>query len=538
MTIQDSSETIAASAKRFFSGTMISRATGLVREIAMAAAFGTIPAVAAFWMAFRFAHLLRRLFGEGALNAAFIPHFESLRKEDSKKGARFFYDLSTGITLILLLITILLESILGGYLLFGEMGSSTRDVVRLTMLMLPALVFISLYALNTSLLNCESSYFLPSVAPAFLNIVWIGALALLWQKNPTQALEYLAMVIVFAFALQWVVTVPRVYRYLKEGLGETWWQERGFSGREIFSIMRPFILGMIGVAATQINSALDTIFARIANPEGPAYLWYALRLQQLPLALFGIGLSGALLPPISRAIESGNREQYRYFLNFGLKKTLALMVPISAAIFVLGFSAINLVYGHGEFGERATLDTTLCLWAYGAGLFPMTVVLIFAAAFYAKKNYRIPTLLSVLTVALNVCLNALFVFVFHMGAISVAIATSLTACVNGALLAAFLHKEGELDLHGVSWIFAKVVLCASLAAFGAISVGHYLFQDNTSALLLSQPLVPFTRSLPQQLMTFSIEAITFGTILFASAYFLRLHTLLGLPSLKERKKRA
>ena len=102
MTIQDSSTTITRSAKRFFSGTAISRMTGLVREVGMAAAFGTHPVVAAFWMAFRFANLLRRLFGEGALNAAFVPHFESLRKQDSSLAARFFYDLTMGVTFLLL----------------------------------------------------------------------------------------------------------------------------------------------------------------------------------------------------------------------------------------------------------------------------------------------------------------------------------------------------------------------------------------------------------------------------------------------------
>lgn len=536
MTIQDSSDTITSSSKRFFSGTMISRTTGLAREVAMAAAFGTIPAVAAFWMAFRFAHLLRRLFGEGALNAAFIPHFESLRKEDTQKGARFFYDLSTGITLILLFLIILIEGILGGCLLFKEMSTGTRDVMRLTMLMLPALVFISLYALNSSLLNCERSYFLPSVAPAILNLVWILAIALLWRKVPHQALEYLAMIIAFAFALQWAVTLPRVYRYLTAGLGKSWWQEKGFSGREILMIMRPFLLGMIGVAATQVNSGLDAIFARVADSEGPAFLWYAIRIQQLPLALFGVGLTGALLPPISRAIENNNKEKYRYFLNFGMKKVLTLMLPITAGILALGFCGINLVYGHGEFTSEATLKTTLCLWAYGVGLFPMTAVLVCAAAFYAQKNYRIPTLFSVITVGLNVGLNTLFVFVFHMGAISIAIATMVTACVNGLLLAAFLHRQGELDLHGLWGTLLKVVACSFLAAIVTIWFGHTLFHDNTWAYLLGQPLAPFSRELPQQLLIFGSEAVCFGAVLFASAFVFRVHAILELLPLPTKKR--
>jgi putative peptidoglycan lipid II flippase len=529
--IQDSSQTITASAKRFFSGTMISRLTGLAREIAMAAAFGTIPAVAAFWMAFRFAHLLRRLFGEGALNAAFIPHFESLRKENTQKGARFFFDLSTGLILILLFLIFLIEGILGGILLFKELSPGNHDVVCLTMILLPALVFISLYALNSSLLNCEHSYFLPSVAPAFFNVVWILAIVFLWRTAPSQALQYLAMIIVFAFALQWVVTLPRVFRYLSIGLGKEWRRESGYSGKEIVLIMRPFLLGMIGVAATQINSALDAIFARAADEQGPAFLWYAIRIQQLPLALFGVGLTGALLPPISRAIENQNREQFRHFLNFALKKTLALMIPISAGILALGFCSINLVYGHGEFTSSAITETTLCLWAYGAGLFPMTAVLIFAAAFYAQKNYRIPSLLSLLTVGLNVALNSLFVFVFGMGALSIAVATTLTACLNCFLLGAFLRKKGELNLDGLATTLFKVVLCAAFAACAAILLGHALFQDNTWSTwttFLGGELAPFTRSLSSQLLIFATLSISFTVVLLLTAYFFRVHELLDL----------
>lgn len=440
MTIQDSTRSISVSAKRFFSGTMLSRITGLTREVAMAAVFGTHPVVAAFWMAFRFAHLLRRLFGEGALHVAFVPHFESLRKQDSGLGARFFYDLSMGVALVLLFLTLLAEGILGGVLLFGHASVGNSQIIRLTMVMLPALVFISLFALNSSLLNCESTFFLPSAAPTVLNLVWIAAIFLVWRLPMERAIEYLAMVIVLAFALQWVVTLPKVLRYLSKELGEKW-KRQGFSGREIFRILRPFALGMIGVAAIQINSALDTIFARAADPQGPAYLWYAIRIQQLPLALFGVGLTGALLPPISRAVQRGEIAQSLHFLNFAVKQTVALMLPMTAAIFVLGFSGINLVYGHGEFSQEATLATTLCLWAYGAALLPQTLVLIFAAAFYAHKDYRIPTTLSIVSVALNLALNALFVFFFHLGAISIALATTLSACLNGLLLAVFLEKR-------------------------------------------------------------------------------------------------
>lgn len=467
----------------------------------MAACFGTIPAVAAFWMAFRFAHLLRRLFGEGALNAAFIPHFERLRKDDPKKGARFFYDLSLGLTLILLVLTITLEVTLGGFLIFKQMSEGAKEVVRLTMILLPALLFISLYALNTSLLNCERSYFIPSVAPAALNLVWIAALALLWNRIPTEALQYLAMILVFAFALQWLVTLPKVLQTLRGSLDQA-----PFSPRELLIIARPFLLGMIGVAATQINSALDAIFARLADPQGPALLWYAIRLQQLPLALFGIGLTGALLPPISRAFEQGNLEKYRHFIRFACGKAFTLMLPTTCAIFVLGFASVNLIYGHGAF--NATAPTTLCLFAYGAGLFPMTLVLIFASAFYAQKNYRTPTLLSLAAVSLNIVLNALFVLAFHWGPLSIALATTLTSLLHASALIVLFDRT---ILRGL--FSPKLILLSLLAASLTLTLGHTYLGDQTLNFLTGSPLT-FSRHLPTQLFTFLAQALLFGAILF------------------------
>ncbi len=520
MTIQDSTHSIVKNAKRFFSGTAISRATGLGREVVMAIAFGTQPLIAAFWMAFRFAHLLRRLFGEGALNAAFIPHFETLRKENGFLGARFFYDLSTGISLFLLLITLLAEAILGAFLLFMPMSQGNYDVVKLTMLMLPALVFICLYALNSALLNCEKNYFLPSVAPALLNIIWIGAILILWKLPLAKAIDYLAMTVVLAFVLQWIVTVPPVFRYLRLELGDKW-RSHSFSGREILKILRPFLLGLVGVAATQINTALDTLFARAANEQGPAYLWYAIRIQQLPLGLLGVGLTGALLPPISRAVERGDREQSLHFLNFALSRTLLFMIPLTAAIFVLGFSGINLVYGHGEFSQEATFQTTLCLWGYGLALAPMTLVLVSASACYAHKNYRTPTLFSAITVGLNIALNALFVYGFHLGAVSIALATTLGACVNGALLLSLLKKN-----YGLKWerLFSSTikVSIASLIAIAATAAVGSLYHDQTLAWLLGHDWSPFSRSLITQLTTFGMMALSFTLSFLLSAQLLRI----------------
>ena len=525
--IQDSTHTIAANARRFFSGTALSRATGLAREVAMAVAFGTKPAIAAFWMAFRFAHLLRRLFGEGALNAAFIPHYEMLKSKNKSLSARFFCDLSIGVGLLLLGVTLLAEGVLGGVLLFSHIGAESREVIQLTMWMLPSLIFISLYAMNSALLNCEHSFFLPSVAPTILNIIWIFAVLLLWQQPVERAVKYLAMTLVVAFIFQWGVTVPKVFSTVSRTLtGHS--KENKLRYRELLKILRPFALGMVGVAATQLNTAVDALFARAADPQGPAYLWYAIRIQQLPLALLGVGLTGALLPPISRAIQKGELGNYLHFLNFALKRIVLWMLPVMGAIFALGFSGINLVYGHGEFSHQAVLETTLCLWAYGVALLPMTLVLILASSCYAHHNYRIPALISILAVALNVMLNAFFVYRCHLGTISVALSTGLCACVNTLLLGYYLKRNYGLDIGGLLTILLKGGVATLIATTAAMLLGYALFQENTFLWLTNQTMTPFPREIIMQFTVFFVETLTFGTTFLLSALLLRLESIFDL----------
>jgi len=491
--MKDSKQQINSSAKRFFSGTTLSRITGLGREVTMAALFGTAPAVAAFWMAYRFSNLLRRLFGEGALHTAFIPHYEHLRAESPEAASRFFYDLTMGLSFVLLGIVLVAEGILGYFLLFGE---ANHDVLRLTMLLLPAILFICLFALNSALLNCERSYFLPSFAPSILNLLWMGAVFFLYKLEIGLAMERLAMVVVVAFAAQWLLTLPRITRIVSLGSNH-----QGFHLRSLIAIVKPFLLGMFGVAAVQINSACDAIFARAADPEGPAFLWYALRLQQLPLALFGVALASALFPPISRAIKNRQYERYHEFLHFAVQRAISWMMPISFAILSLGLASVNLIYGHGQFSEEAVRTTAGCLIAYGAALLPMTITMLFASAFYSLQNYKTPAIFASVSVLLNIGLNWLFVFVFRWGAISVAIATTISSLANAALLVWILTTIQEIKWKGVVDNLARLALSSLVASVITLYTSRFL------------PSVP--RAFWLQIEVLAIEASIF-TVSFLS----------------------
>ncbi len=525
--MQDSTHTIVSSAKRFFSGTMLSRLTGMLRDMALAFAFGTQDSLAAFLTAFRLSHLLRRIFGEGALQTAFIPHFEELRKDDAGRACRFFCDLTASLAALLSTLIVLAMLILGGLLWQGNLSPGNREITFLTLVMMPSLLFICLYGMNASLLQCEKSYFTPSVAPVAFNGVWLVAIGCLAHLQATNAMPWLACAIIAACFGQWLITVPKTLAILRRyGLAEMRSKVNLYSA-DVRRLGKPLLLAVIGVGAAQINNALDTIFARYADAEGPAFLWYSIRVQQLPLALFGIAISGALLPPLSRAIKSQDLPKYRHFLEFALSRSIALMLPITLAFLVLGDSCINFIYGRGGFSDQSTLGTTQCLWAYGLGLIPMTLVLILAPAFYAQNNYHTPSTASVICMGVNVFLNALLVTVFGLGAASVALATSASAWINFFLLAIALRRDIGTFTSRILWINVGKVLAVSLiAALSVVALDSLVFQGNNAWLMLQGKTPAFAHHFLEQTLHLSVQALCFGTTLLAAAWLFKVHDLL------------
>lgn len=411
----DTTQSIVKSAKSFFAGTAISRVSGLLRDIAMAISFGSSPKIAAFFVAYRLANLFRRLIGEGNLNAAFVPHFSELKE----RGGYFYRDVAFSMGVVLLIAVVSLELIL--WSLKYYVGSDWLEIINLTMWMVPGLFFICLYGLNSSVLQCHKKYFLPAVAPVAFNFIWMASVLFI------RDVQFLAFTITLAFAGQWLVTLFESLKLLPK---KEWLKPKIFSA-DFKRIIKPLMLGILGMGAVQFNSALDPIFARFADLKGPAYLWYAIRIEQLPLALFGVALTGALLPPLTRTKDPKRRKE---LLEKALHVAMTMMLICTFGIFALSEVGVNLLFGHGDFSFLDVKQSSLCLWAYGLGLLPSVFVLILASSCYAQKNYRLPTIASLISVGFNLACNALFVFGLGLGAFSIAIATSLSAILNCIIL--------------------------------------------------------------------------------------------------------
>lgn len=419
--MNDSHSSVIASAKKFFSGTLLSRVMGMVRDLSMAFCFGGAPQVAAFMVAYRLANLLRRLFGESALQGGFVPHFELLRNQNEAEAIRFYRDLKLSMILVV-------GAIIALGMLFCGLFSS--DILFMMLLMLPGVLFLTLYALDSAVLQCGKKYFLSASAPALFNLVWIVSAFALRQWEIRSAMFALSASIFFAFGAQWWVTARPVIRWSRSSAKTAL---RPFSS-EVRALFKPFSYGLIGIGASQINSALDALFAAWSDPSGPAYLWYAIRIQQLPLALLGIALANALLPPLSRAAQAGSWERYQELLQKALRKCTVLLLPCMVGMILFAEFGVSLLYQHGAFLKSDALATSRCLQAYALGLVPTAYVLLLANGFYARKEYHWPMRCSLISIASNVVLNTLFVFEFSWGPSSIALATSLSSFLNCLLL--------------------------------------------------------------------------------------------------------
>ncbi len=518
MTSKDTTHAIIRRAGAFLSGTALSRITGMLRDILMAWAFGATSAVAAFMVAFRFAHLLRRIFGEGAMQSAFIPQFEAIRSEDPTRARQFFMNLCTSVSLFLIGIIALIEVVLGLLLYYDLLLPEPRETARLTALMLPGLLFICLFGLNAALLQCEGRYFVASGAPLAFNITWIVGIICLASWSSSQAMPWLAGIVTVACVGQWLATVPSVKQVLFQNKSLPSWVSLNLRSGDLKKLVKALSLGVLGVSASQISSAVDSIFAQYASPEGPAYLWYAIRLQQLPMSLFALALTGALLPAISRAIKSGNLSFGRHLLEFALRQNVVFITAAAVGLVVAGGVIINLLFGHGDFSQEATVQTTRCLWAYALGLLPATLILLLGTGFYALGDFKTPARGCVMAVCLNIILNFLAVGYWEMGPVAVATATSVSSWFNLIYLHSRLkHRLGGYVSSSLIVDTIKTII-VSIIAGGVTLAADVLFFDGN----LLAGGVTFTRDIPSQVISCALSCGVFGLVWLAGAVTCRL----------------
>jgi putative peptidoglycan lipid II flippase len=447
--------------------TLVSRLLGLVREIFLAGWFGTGLAMSSFAVAFMIPNLFRRLFGEGALSAAFVPVFIDTRTNEGDEAARFLFRRAmTLLVLVLTGITLVGWLVIFIMLRWASPDSSTWAICALLRIMLPYMIFICLAALSMAALNARQHFAVPAFTPSLLSIVMILTLVFIVPRASGGVMDHMRIVawaVLLAGVLQWAAQIPVLHRF---GLAPGWSGDlRDPRLHRVLLLMGP---AAVGLAVAQINVMIDKFLALAVGPSAPAALYYSERLIYLPLGVFATAMSLVLLPALSG--HAANREENAIppAINHALRNLLFVMVPASVGILVLARPLVAMVFEWGEFDAESTTMTARALAFYAPGLVMFSLGKVFVPAFYARGDTRTPVRIAVWAVGVNLALNLLFIVTWPQGwkHAGLACATVISSAFNGTWLAVLIHRQ----LGSPGWRAIGASALRSLVAAGLMAV--------------------------------------------------------------------
>lgn len=415
----------------------LSRILGLVREQVFAAMFGASTATDAYQIAFRIPNLLRDLFAEGAMSAALVPTFIRVQKEEGEArgwqvATRVFGVLFAVVSVISLVGILFAEPLVALYAgAFRSVPGKFELTVSMTRIMMPFFPLVALAAAFMAILNAAGKFFIPSFASALFNVVSIltGVVLAGFFEHP---IEGMAWGVVAGGMVQAMIQWPVL---LRVGYRPRWTQPLEtpvLSDPALVRMMGLMIPGTVGLAATQINILVNSIFATSVGEGAVSWLNYSFRLMQFPIGVFGVSLASATLPAFSRHWSAREPEQAVEVLRKSIRRVFAVNLPASAGLAFLGVPILALIFEHGRFSSSDTLNTARALAAYSVGLTAYSVVKVLVPVCYAMGETRIAVISSFFSVAVNLVAN--FLLVGSLGFTGLALGTSLTALLNAGLL--------------------------------------------------------------------------------------------------------
>ncbi|MCX5702759.1 MAG: murein biosynthesis integral membrane protein MurJ [Candidatus Omnitrophica bacterium] len=447
--------------------TFFSRLLGFIRDVVIARLFGVYVYAQAFVIAFRIPNLLRDLVGEGAANAAFVPVFSEYKLKHTKEE---FWELANVVLNILLvvltaltLLGIMFSPLIVRLIAPGFVSDPVKlaTTIRLTRIIFPYILLISLAAYSMAILNSLQHFSVPAFSPCLLNVSII-VFALLFGEG----IQGLASGILIGGILQLVVQVPVLY---KKGFRINSFLRR-FKHPAAVTIGKLMFPRLLSSCIYQLNNFVDSIFgslATIVGEGGVAILYFAYRLIQFPLGIFSNALSQAILPEFSTQALEESRDKLKHTLLFGLRSITFVMVPVSIVFMVLSRSIISTLFMGGKFDVYSADMTANALFFYSIGLFAYGATKILQSCFFALKDTVTPTKVSGLALGLNIILN--FLLMFPLRIAGLALATSISGISTCFILFFMLRKKlGGFNTKEIAASFLRILaasICMGIACY-------------------------------------------------------------------------
>ncbi|MDZ7841015.1 MAG: murein biosynthesis integral membrane protein MurJ [Gammaproteobacteria bacterium] len=445
--------------------TLVSRISGLVRDIVFANIMGSGLIADAFFVAFRIPNFFRRIFGEGAFSQSFIPVYSEYRERNTAEEVRAFMDHMAGVLAAILVVLVLLGIwaapgivmvIAPGYLDEPDKFEITVDALRLTF---PYLLFISLVAMSQGLLNTCGRFGPPAVTPVLLNLCMIAAAVWLVPVTANEAIAVSIGVLV-AGVLQLVFQVPFLHQ---EDVLPVPRPKLGDPGvKRVFRLMLP---AMFGVSVAQINILIGTLLASFLVTGSVSWLYYSDRVMEFPLGVFGIALATVMLPSLSKLHANNRPEAFSELLDWSLRWVFLISVPAMVGMILLSGPILSTLFLHGSTTPNDIRMMSLSLTAYAVGLAGFVLVKVLAPGFFARQDMKTPVKIAAAAMVVNIILSLILVSPLqHTG---LALATSLAAWINASLLLHLLMQQGIFTPQP-GWLKFLAKVAAAAAAMSAV----------------------------------------------------------------------
>ncbi|EKV30368.1 Putative peptidoglycan lipid II flippase MurJ [Caenispirillum salinarum AK4] len=421
--------------------TLLSRITGFARDILIAGFLGAGTVADTFFVAFKFPNLFRRLFAEGAVAAAFVPLYsQTLEKEGAAEAHLFARRAFTVLGLVLAVFVGLMQLVMPWAIYafapgFDAVPGKMELAEDLTRITFPYLLLISLCALLSGVLNSLGRFAAAAATPVLLNLVMMGGLLALHQYTATPG-HALAIAVAAAGVIQllWLIVACR-------RAGVRIHLVRPTLSPRIKLLARRVVPVAFGAGLYQISLLVDTILASLVSDGAVSYLYYADRINQLPLGVVGTAIGTALLPLLARQIAAGNTEAAHYNQNRAIEASLLFTIPAMSGLIVIAHPIVTALFQRGAFGPLEAAATSGALAAFAVGLPAFVLIKVLSPGFFAREDTKTPVWCAGAGMVVNVVLNLILMQV--LGHVGIALATGLAAWVNGGALAVILHRRGH-----------------------------------------------------------------------------------------------
>lgn len=422
--------------------TLVSRIFGFVRDVLVAGILGAGLVADAFFVAFKLPNLFRRLFAEGAFSAAFVPLYARTLEGDGEQAADAFAGRALSVLLWSLVAVVAVVELTMPWLMhvlapgFVDEPEKFALAVTLTRITFPYLLFVSLLTLLAGVMNSHGRFWHAAATPILLNLCLIGAvlLATPWMESPGHALAWGVFTAGVVQLVWMVIHAARAGVRLKIGGPRL--------TDDVVLLLKRMAPVAIGAGIYQVNLLIDTIIASFLPQGSISYLFYADRVNQLPLGVVGVAVGTALLPLLSRQLRAGDETAAQHSQNRALEFTVLLTLPAAVALAVIAEPIIVVLFQRGAFSLSDAQATASALAVYAMGVPAYVLIKTLATPFFAREDTKTPVIIAGLAAVVNVVLNLILMGPFlHVG---IAMATVISSWLNAGLLAAILVKRGQL----------------------------------------------------------------------------------------------